>query len=219
MPTATMVHKFTLNDVSHTRTENFTTDSEQTTSKALAVAVAGSLTTRTDNDTGVITVAAHSFIVSDKVAVGWTDASGNLVCRFYMNVSAQTPTTVTVDVGVGTILPAALTSVTIGLVTSEPYHIDPQVDTVDVLKPATAFAFGVGGASQAAAAFIALVSDVGGGTLSNGRLHVANGPALPAIVFATLGLWSSYPATPDRIYFAPLSVTATTVYAHSMFNA
>ena len=103
--------------------------------------------------------------------------------------------------------------------TNEPYHIDPQVDTVDVLKPVTAFAFGVGDTGQAAAAFIALAADVAVPTLTNGKLHIANGPALPSIVHGTLGLWSSYPATPDRIYFAPLSVTATTVYAHSMFNA
>lgn len=73
--------------------------------------------------------------------------------------------------------------------------------------------------NQAAAAFIALASDVGGGTLTNGKLHIANGSALPSIVFGTLGLWSSYPATPDRIYFAALSTTAPVVYAHSMFNS
>ena len=108
---------------------------------------------------------------------------------------------------------------TIVAVTSEPYHIGPQVDTIDVMKPATAFAFGVANTGQVAAAFIELASGVSVPTLTNGKLLVPNGPALPAIVFGTLGLWSSYPATPDRIYFAPLSVTATTVYAHSMFNA
>ena len=47
------------------------------------------------------------YSVSDKVAVGWTDASGNLLCRFLMNVTAQTATTVSVDGGTGSNLPAA----------------------------------------------------------------------------------------------------------------
>jgi hypothetical protein len=61
--------------------------------------------------------------------------------------------------------------------------------------------------------------DVGGGTLTNGKLVTVNGVSLLSILFGDLGGWSSYPAGVDRIYLAPLSATAPVVTAKTMFNS
>jgi hypothetical protein len=75
---------------------------------ALPAAVAGSLTTRTDDNTGVVTtVAAHGLTTSDKVDVFW--AAG---CRYGMDATVA-GLAVTVDGGAGDNLPIATTAVTI----------------------------------------------------------------------------------------------------------
>lgn len=79
--------------------------SEETT---LAAGVPGTLTTRTDNDTGVVTVASHSITTANKVGVFWAGGS-----RRGMTVTATTGTTITIDVGSGTNLPIATTVVVI----------------------------------------------------------------------------------------------------------
>lgn len=71
---------------------------------------AGTLTTRTDNDTGIVTVASgHGITTSDKVSLFWAGAS-----RQGMTVTATSATTISVDVGTGTSLPAASTAVVVG---------------------------------------------------------------------------------------------------------
>lgn len=79
----------------------------------LPAATAGTLTTRTDDDTGVITVASHTVIVGDKVDVFWSGGR-----RYGMTVSAQDATTITVgtlagEIGAGDVFPAQSTAVTI----------------------------------------------------------------------------------------------------------
>jgi len=71
----------------------------------------GSLTTRTDNDTGVCTVVEtnHGITVADTVAVWW--AAGK---RTGMSVSAVSGTAITVDGGSGDNLPSVKTAVDIG---------------------------------------------------------------------------------------------------------
>lgn len=62
----------------------------------------GTLTTRTDNDTGVITLSAdHQVAVNDIVTVTWSGGS-----RTGMTVTAVTGAAVTVDGGTGTVLPS-----------------------------------------------------------------------------------------------------------------
>lgn len=76
----------------------------------LPAGIAGTLTTRTDNDTGVITVASgHGITTSDVVTVFWTGGS-----RYKLTVTATTSTTISVDVGAGTNLPTANTAVVVG---------------------------------------------------------------------------------------------------------
>jgi len=76
---------------------------------ALTAAKAGTLTTRTDDDTGVITLTAgHGITDSDIVAVFWTGGF-----RTLMTVTAYDATTVSIDGGSGTVLPADESAVTI----------------------------------------------------------------------------------------------------------
>lgn len=75
----------------------------------LPAALAGTLTTRTDDDTGVVTVAAgHGITASDTVDVYWTGGR-----RYGVDVTAVTSTTISIDIGSGDNLPAASTAVTI----------------------------------------------------------------------------------------------------------
>ena len=75
----------------------------------LNTAIAGTLTTRTSDSVGVVTVASHAITVSDTVAVFW--AGGY---RYGVAVSAQTATTISIGSGgAGDVLPAASTVLTI----------------------------------------------------------------------------------------------------------
>ncbi len=75
---------------------------------SLPAGVAGQLTTRTDNDTGIVTVAAHSFVDTDTVDLYW--AGGR---RYGVDVTAVTATTISIDAGAGDNLPIATTAVVI----------------------------------------------------------------------------------------------------------
>lgn len=82
-------------------------DSGVDTEPTVPAAKAGTLTTRTDNDTGVLTMASgHGFLTNDKVDVFWEGGSRR-------NMTATVATNaVTVDGGAGDNLPAASTVVT-----------------------------------------------------------------------------------------------------------
>jgi hypothetical protein len=94
--------------VSIARTVNRTADGQATVSITLPAATAGTLTTRTDNDTGVITVASHSITTDDTVDVYWSGGR-----RYGVDVTAQDATTISIDIGSGDNLPIATTAVTI----------------------------------------------------------------------------------------------------------
>lgn len=88
--------------------------------ESVAAGEEGSLTTRTDADTGVITVddSGHSFAETDRVDVYWTAG-----CRRGMSVSSVTGAAITVDGGSGDDLPAEDSTVTI----IEPVLLDLSV--------------------------------------------------------------------------------------------
>jgi hypothetical protein len=76
---------------------------------SLPAAVSGTLTTRTSDSVGVVTVASHSITTSDKVAVFW---SGGY--RYNVAVSATSGTTISIGSGgSGDNLPAASTALTV----------------------------------------------------------------------------------------------------------
>ena len=69
----------------------------------------GTLTTRTDDDTGVVTVASgHGITASDTVDVYWSGGR-----RYGVDVTATAATTIDIDLGSGDNLPAASTAVVV----------------------------------------------------------------------------------------------------------
>lgn len=75
----------------------------------LVTGKAGTLSTRTDADTGILTVASgHGITDTDTVAVFWEGGS-----RYNVDVTATTATTISIDVGSGTDLPVATTAVVV----------------------------------------------------------------------------------------------------------
>jgi len=69
---------------------------------ALAAAKSGTLSTRTDDNTGILTLGAgHGISAGDVVDVYWTGGM-----RYGMDVTADDATTITVDLGAGDVLPA-----------------------------------------------------------------------------------------------------------------
>ena len=69
----------------------------------------GTLTTRTDDDTGVVTVASgHGITGSDTVDVYWSGGR-----RYGVDVTATAATTIDIDLGAGDNLPAASTAVVV----------------------------------------------------------------------------------------------------------
>ena len=75
---------------------------------ALPAGTAGTLTTRTDANTGIVTVSSHSITISDTVDVYWSTGR-----RYGVDVTAQDSTTISIDLGAGDNLPAASTAVVI----------------------------------------------------------------------------------------------------------
>lgn len=79
------------------------------TEVALPAGKSGTLSTRTDNDTGVVTVSSgHGITDTDTVDVYWTGGK-----RYNVDVTATTSTTISIDAGSGDNLPSAATAVTI----------------------------------------------------------------------------------------------------------
>ena len=75
----------------------------------LPAGLAGTLTTRTDNDTGVVTVASgHGITAADTVDVYWSGGR-----RYGVDVTAVGGTTISIDIGSGDNLPSASTAVVI----------------------------------------------------------------------------------------------------------
>lgn len=76
----------------------------------IAAGKAGTLSTRTDANTGILTVASgHGITDADTVSVFWGGGY-----RYGMTVTATTATTISIDVGSGTDLPVATTAIVVG---------------------------------------------------------------------------------------------------------
>lgn len=75
----------------------------------LPVGVAGTLSTRTDNDTGILTVGSgHGITAADTVDIHWDGG-----VRFRVDVTAVTATTISFDLGYGDNLPVATTAIVV----------------------------------------------------------------------------------------------------------
>jgi hypothetical protein len=86
-----------------------TTDGVDSREISLPVGSAGTLSTRTDNNTGICTVGSgHGVTTDDLVDVYW---SGGV--HYGMTVTATTSTTISIDVGAGDNLPSAATAIVV----------------------------------------------------------------------------------------------------------
>lgn len=91
------------------RSVNRTGDSRIDAEISLPAGKAGTLTTRTDDNTGVVTVSSgHGITTSDTVDVYWSTGR-----RYGVDVTAQDSTTITIDLGSGDVLPSTSTAVVI----------------------------------------------------------------------------------------------------------
>jgi hypothetical protein len=92
----------------------------------LPVATAGTLTTRTDDNTGVITVTSHSITTSDTVDVYWSTGR-----RYGVDVTAQDSTTISIDLGAGDNLPS--TSTAVKIVKQVPFNLALDGDNAKIV--------------------------------------------------------------------------------------
>lgn len=115
-------NQITIDGVSFVTEEDVYADGTQSKGKsgdtALAAAKVGQLTTRTDNDTGVITMTTgHGFVTGDRLDVYWAGGS-----RRGMTATVATDA-VTVDGGAGDNLPNNLTAVTASVPAEEEFLV------------------------------------------------------------------------------------------------
>lgn len=103
-----------------------TGDSKIEAEIALPAGTAGTLSTRTDNDTGVVTVTSHSITTSDTVDVYWSTGR-----RYGVDVTAQTSTTISIDLGAGDNLPSSSTAVVI--VKQVPFNLALDGDNAKIV--------------------------------------------------------------------------------------
>jgi hypothetical protein len=95
-------------------------DSAVVTSKAVPVAVAAQLTTRTSDSVGVITLpAGHGIANGSKVDLYW----GTTNLRTYAD-AAVVGNALTLSNGAGDVLPTNLTSITVAVTQVEPFSLD-----------------------------------------------------------------------------------------------
>lgn len=99
-------------------------------------AKAGALTTRTDNDTGTVTMAdsGHGIVTADKVDVYW---AGGM--RRNMTVGTVSGTSVPIDAGSGDNLPIATTAVTLKVPQTEGAHAVAGANVVGIVAKATSY--------------------------------------------------------------------------------
>lgn len=97
-----------------------TTDGQDGREIALAAGKAGTLTTRTDANTGVVTVGSgHGITTANTVDLYW---AGGL--RYGVTVTGTTSTTISLDVGAGDDLPSTSTAIVICVQTTVNITID-----------------------------------------------------------------------------------------------
>jgi len=115
--TATIQTNFTLAGLSFSATNQPTADAASVRKPVIPLGFAGDLTTRTDDDTGVVTLdgADHGLTDSDFVDVYWIDANGVNQVQYKCAITDVTSAAITINAGIGTVLPAQDTAVTMGL--------------------------------------------------------------------------------------------------------
>lgn len=109
MPTSSYSQSLSIGGVNIQASINRTGDHPNAYEVALPAGIAGTLTTRTDADTGVITVeSGHGVTTSDTVVVFFTGGA-----QYSCTVSATTSTTISIDAGSGDDLPSVSSAVVV----------------------------------------------------------------------------------------------------------
>jgi hypothetical protein len=103
-----IVNNFSLGGIAFNASAQLTADVQESTTYSVPVAQTGTLTTRTDNDTGTLTMASggHGITTGARLDIYWTGG-----CRRGMVVGTVSGTTVPIDLGSGDNLPIATTTI------------------------------------------------------------------------------------------------------------
>lgn len=122
--TATISNRLTVDGTTYTTSLTVSSDGIlRKGNTAVAVAKTGQLTTRTDNDTGTLTMTAgHGITTGQRLDVYWTEA-GVKGMRRGMTVGTVATNSVPIDGGAGDNLPTNLTNVTAQVPTEEEFLV------------------------------------------------------------------------------------------------
>lgn len=126
MPVSLKVEKkVTIHGSPHTERLTVTADNQGTISPTLAAAKTGTLSTRTDNDTGTITgQASHGVTTGARLDIYWFNADGSVAgSRRGVTVGTVSGNSIPIDSGAGDNLPIATTALTIQVPNSETVNL------------------------------------------------------------------------------------------------
>lgn len=124
MASAIVNHRTSVDGKTITTTRTVTADGKVTKDPTLAAAKVGELTTRTDNNTGTLTMASsHGITDGVRLDVYWENADGTRGHRYGMTVGTVSVNSVPIDLGGGDNLPLVNTDVTVMI---------PQLETFAV---------------------------------------------------------------------------------------
>jgi len=149
----------------------------------LPAGIAGTLTTRTDNDTGVVTVASgHGITSSDTVDVYWNGGK-----RYGVDVTATGSTTISIDIGSGDNLPSTSTEVVI--VKQVVANIQIDGDNAKLVAVSYEMAPAAGDGYGCRVTFFDAVNG-GGSAVGSGLSLVANAPSVCDITGGATNLYT-----------------------------
>lgn len=221
-PAYTLTTAIAVNGTTYRRVDEVETIGQIVAGRTLAAGKAATLTTRTDNDTGILTVASgHGILDTDYVCFSWVDATtGDLQCRFRLDVTAVTSTTISIDAGTGVNLPTANTVGVVSVVQNSPFEVDVTQSSPDATRPdRLVFVNASGSGTSAVVAMLGIASEAGAGTYTNVKLLYADTPTGTAFRYADLGDFEAFSTSIDTIYYANAATVESVITAMSFYRS
>ncbi len=132
MAVMTINRNYNIGGVAHAENRNVACGRVVSFEKSVPLAKQGTLTLRTDNNTGTITMASgsHGITTGARVAIFWLDATtGAVTCQRRVTVGTVSGTSLPIDLGTGSNLPPLSTVVQVA-VTQE---VDITVTAADIV--------------------------------------------------------------------------------------
>jgi hypothetical protein len=118
--TTTANKTVSIGGVTFTQTKSRSVHQNITSKRMIDAAKSGTLSTRTDNDTGIATLSAgHGITTGSKVDVYWTGGK-----RYGVTVGTVSGNSVPLDLGSGNNYPSQSTAITVCLRIVEPFLVD-----------------------------------------------------------------------------------------------